>query len=206
MRSGQAHKRKENTMSWIDNTANNTLSSENDYSKEFHYINQFKWLIDFNIFTKPTLCESRFFETIAWYIDCLQKEDETTWEQKIQELIDSIITFKWNIWDKLWYIEKFFYDKKISRLEANWWEKKAEIAKMWPEWIEIWKSMFIPNEEWKIRGKFTWIISPAIPERYRIRFKESGVEAKVIEENRKNFVAAMRHWMEKAEGISSSSD
>jgi len=70
------------------------LSSENDYTKEFGYLDQIVKLVDFDLFEKKTLCESNFCETIAWYIDCLQKEDETTREQKIQDLINELVNFK----------------------------------------------------------------------------------------------------------------
>ena len=169
------------------------------YEKEFWYLNQFKNLIDFNIYERSTYCEDNFYSTIARYIDCLQKNSHTNREQQTQKLIDSIKNFSWNEIEKIKRVDLFFYDKKIKRYELNWMGTNASALKLARNDITAREKKYIPNENWKINALFPWIVSSAIPERYYTRFSQSWLESKVIEENRKNFVNAMRHWMEKAE-------
>lgn len=202
-------KRHENIMSWIDNTANNTASSRSDYTKEFGYLDQIVNLVDFDLFEieKKTLCESNFCETIAWYIDCLQKEDGATREQKIQDLINELANFKWNWKEKRLYLEHFFNEKKVIRLSANWRENRAKLLQFTPRELDLINEMYKINNDWeKIEATFVWIMPETIPEWYWIRFRQSWVESKVMAENRNNFIESMKGWMEKAEGISSSSD
>lgn len=141
-------------MSWIDNTANNASNSESDYTKEFGYLDQIKRLVDFNLFEKKTYCESCFCETIARYIDCLQKEDETTREQKIQNLIDKLVNFNWNEKEKLRYLFNFFKEKKVIRLSANWRETRAKLLQFTPEQLDLMKEMFEIDNDWKKFDQF----------------------------------------------------
>lgn len=175
--------------------------NKSDRTNEFNYLDQLKWLIKFNLYTKPTLCENNFCETIAWYIDCLQKENEATREQKVQELINFLKDFQWTEIEKLYYIDRYFNEKKIVWLETNWRSNNAKLLKLSPHEVEVLKRLYKPNNEWKIEARFVWIITQAIPERYRIRFRERWLEAKVMAENRQNFVNAMRKQNEEAEKL-----
>lgn len=172
-----------------------------DYSKELLYLNHFKWLVDFNIFERSTYCEDNFYSTIAWYINCLQKDSEKDWEQKIQKLINSLINFKWNEIEKIKSLCLFFHDKKVKRYETNWREDNADTLRLSHNSIKSWENTFIPNEQWKIKAIFPWMVSQAIPERYYTWFSQSWMESKVINENRKNFVDSMKKQREKADEL-----
>lgn len=183
------------------NESNENSLNKKDYAKEIWFLNQFKGLIDFNIFEKSTYCEDNFYSTIARYIDCLQKESQIDWEQDIEKLLNALKNFKWNEIDKIKNTYLFFYDKKIKRYEKNWWETNANALKLARIDINTREEWFIPNEQWKIDAIFPWIIKQAIPERYYTRFTESWVEEKVINENRKNFVDSMKKQREKADEL-----
>lgn len=181
--------------------SNETSLNKRDYSKEIWYLNQFKDLINFNIYEESTYCEDNFYSTIARYIDYLQKNLQIDREQQIQKLIDSIKNFSWNEIEKLKRIYLFFYDKKINRYEANWMKTNASALRLARNDINARERRYIPNKNWKIDAIFPWIVSKAIPERYYTRFSQSWMESKVINENRKNFVDSMKKQREKADEL-----
>ena len=178
---------------------------EKYYEKEFAILNCLHEKLDFSVFTEPVLCESNFFETMAWYIETL-KDDDTldengmplwkNWDVRCWALVDKILEFE-DDKKRYWFIDRFFHPLKIDWLMTHGWEQNARIAKIGPKVLEIWESMFHLDDDKKIKAEIPGIVSPAIPQWYWTWFKESGLEAKVIGENRKNFVAAMRHGMEK---------
>lgn len=174
---------------------NEVSLEKRDYTKEFWYLNQLKWKFSFDFYKNPVLCESNFYSSIAWYIDTLQKEN-WDWETKIQDFINSIINFDGPDYEKLLYADKFlikekqeWYNKKNLNYDAELLESiLSRIDSMYKRW------------KWHV-SSITWVKSFMVPERYFWRFTQSWLEAKVIEEHRKNFVNAMRHWMEKAEEL-----
>lgn len=181
-------------------TNENSLNKK-DFSKEFSYLNQIKWLINFNLFKQSTLCENNFYETIAWYIDNSQKEDFVNWENSIQKLINSLKNFKWSEPEKLKYLYRFFGEKKITRFEANWWQKKASNLKELLSEDDMMDFSFTLNSEWKVRAIFPWMIREAIPERYYTWTTASGFENKVISENRSALARSIKEQREKADEL-----
>ena len=180
---------------------NEASMNKRDYSKEIWYLNQFKDLIDFNIYERSTYCEDNFYSTIARYIDCLQKSSQKNREQQIQKLIDSIKNFSWDEIEKIKRVYLFFYDKKIKRYELNWMETNASALKLARNDITAREKRYTPNENWKINALFPWIVSSAIPERYYTRFTQSWLESKVMDKNRENFVNSMKKQREKADEL-----
>ena len=98
---------------------NEASMNKRDYSKEIWYLNQFKDLIDFNIYERSTYCEDNFYSKIARYIDCLQKSSQKNREQQIQKLIDSIKNFSWDEIEKIKRVYLFFYDK-LQLVKFKW--------------------------------------------------------------------------------------
>lgn len=181
-------------------TNENSLNKR-DYSREFSYLNQIKWLINFNLYEQSTFCESNFCKTIARYIDSLQKKKPTNWEKDIQDFINSIKNFKWSEPEKLKYLEYFFGEKKIIWFKSNWWQEKANNLRRLLNKTDLINLSYKPNSEWKIDVVFPWMIKEGIPERYYTWTTNSGFEDKVIRENRSALAKSIREQREKANGL-----
>lgn len=175
--------------------ANEISLEQRDYSKEYGYLNQLKWKFDFSFYKNPVLSESNFYSSIAWYIDVLKNEG-WNWEEKIQSFIDSILNFNDSDPEKLLYADKILIKEK-----QKWYKEKNMSFD-----FDLLKSLSSDLDDRYKQGNgkvlcVTWIKSFMIPERYFKRFSESWIEAKVINQNRANFVNAMKHWREKAEKL-----
>ncbi len=175
--------------------------NKRDYSKEFSYLNEIRWLINFNIFESSTFCEDNFCTTIAWYIDNLQKEKPEIWEKEIKDLINSIKIFQWTESEKLKNLFYFFWEKKAIRFENNWWWDNAKIMRDLLTRKDSLNRLYTPNSEWKIKWNFPWIIKEAIPDRYYIRSIKSGLEDKIVNTNRSSLASTIRKQREKADEL-----
>lgn len=174
---------------------NEVSLEKRDCSKEYWYLNQLKWKLDFGFYKNPVLCESNFYSSIAWYIDTLQKEYGDR-EVKLQDFINSIINFNGSDSDKLLYADKILIKEKQKWYDKNNMDYDKKLLD------EILTSIDNMYKKWNGHVlTVTWVKSFMIPEWYNWRFTESWLEAKVVWENRKNIAAAMRHWMEKAEQL-----
>lgn len=173
--------------------------NKQDFSKEYEYLNKLKWYINFDLYKSPISCESNFYESLAWYIEKQKKLDISSREVKVSDFINSIINYKGTEQEKLLYIDKFLKTKKQEWFKENNMDWEAQ----WYDYLlqNIDKEYNTLDENWKINVYINWIGNSEIPERYYWRFTESWLEAKVMNKNRENFVAAMKRWMEKAEEL-----
>ena len=174
---------------------NETSLEQRNYSKEFWYLNQLKWKLDFDFYKNPILSESNFYSSIARYIYTLQKEGWNR-EGEIQKFINSIINFNGSNPEKLLYIDKFLGEKQLKWSEEKGMNLDVELLE------SIITKLEKRYERWsRIIDSMIWVKPSMIPQRFYWRFTQSWLESKVIEENRKNFVNAMRQWMKKAEEL-----
>ena len=167
-----------------------------DRSKEYWYLNQLKSHLTFGFYKDPVLAESNFYSSIAWYIDTLQKTD-WNWETKIKEFIDSIINFNGSDSEKLLYADKF-----LIREKQKWYKDHNMNFDM--NLLESILSRI--DDAYKTDGKgrvlaVTWVKPFMIPQRYYARFTDSWIEARVIDQNRSNFINSMKNQVEKAEEL-----
>ena len=184
-------------MSWIDNTANNTLSSENDYTKEFGYLDQASWALDFNLLKDPLYSEQWFYTTLARYIELMKTENKDNREIKIQEFINKIKNFPWSGKEKIKN-----YDILITKILLNWYSKKWDrFAKILQYRLDNSIDIIYEDYEWKINTSLVSIDVKSIPEWFYWRFTKSGLEERVVNRNREYFVESMRYQREKADEL-----
>lgn len=172
-----------------------TSLEQGDYNKEYWYLNQLKWKLDFRFCQNPALCESNLYSSIAWYIDTIKKEG---WEreEKIQSFINSIINLDASDSEKLLYVDKILIKEK-----QKWYNKE----KMDYD-VKLLESILsrIDNMYKREKGHLpivTWIKPFMIPERYYWRFTESWIEWRVIDENRKNFINSIKEQRKKIDEL-----
>lgn len=173
------------------------------YKKEFAFLDILQSRLNFGLFirsdgtSRSVYCESCFYETMAWYIETQKEAHPYEWEEKVQSLINDILSHDNDI-DRFKYIENFFRPIKIDWYKSHGWETNAKLLELREGEWEIWDRLWTPNDQGKIKGVLPGIVEPAIPQWYWTWFDRSELEKKVIAENRKNLINALRHGMNKA--------
>lgn len=170
-----------------------------DYSKEYWYLNNLKWIINFDIFNNPTLTEHNFYSSIARYIDLTQKAKSNEREEYTSKFIDEIKQFNWeNEYEKIKKIDIYLTEKAIKWYKENWYWSNAWILERSLKNIEF---LYKKDEKWKIKRTFSWIINSEIPERYYWRLRESWLWNRILKENKIAFARTIREQKEKADEL-----
>lgn len=158
------------------------------YKEEFAILNHLYERLDFCVFSKEVYCKSNFFETIAWYIELLKEKNGCSgWKETMQKLIDDILKYKDDA-ERFKFLYVHFAPLKIEFY-------KAIGRKSLPS-PEIVNALYTRDDKGKIDGIFPGVPDRAIPQWYWTWFIDSGLDAEVIAQNRRNLVAAMRHGMD----------
>lgn len=189
----------------MENERNLTNSNEasslekRDYSKEYWYLNQLKWLINFDLFTKPTTSERHFYATIARYIDMMQKSKPNEREGAVQTFLNQIKQYEWeDEYDKIMHIDRF-----LAELTINWYKENNYWDNAWLLERELRNIQYLyeKNENWKIDRILPWIIINAIPERYYWWLLETWLWDRIIGENRSALANTIREQKLKSEEL-----
>ena len=179
--------------------SNETIQESKNYSKEYNYINQLVWIIDFNLFKKSTQCENCFYSTIARYIDTMQKERPNDREIAVENFIYEIKKCEWNDeYEKIMQIDIY-----LSKLKIDRYKKHNDQA--WAELLEFelknFKYTYKKDQDWKIRRILPWVIIDKIPSRYYYWLWESWLWDRIVKENRSAFARTIREQREKSEEL-----
>lgn len=170
-----------------------------DYSKEYWYLNQLKWIINFELFTNPTLIEHNFYSNIARYIDMIQKTEWEEWETHITNFINKIKDFNdENDYERIKKIDIYLTEITLKRFqESNLWD----CARFLENSLGNIKYLYKKDENGKIHWIFSWIINTAIPERYYWWLWESWLWDRILKDNKIAFARAIREQREKADEL-----
>ena len=97
--------------------SNETSLESRDFDKEFWYLNQLEWLINFDLFKKSALSEYNFYSSIARYIDTAQKTNLEEREDNIKTLINQLKQYEWDDeYKKIMQIDNFLSKLKIESM------------------------------------------------------------------------------------------
>ncbi|MBO4464720.1 MAG: hypothetical protein J5797_11105 [Prevotella sp.] len=157
------------------------------YKKEFAFLNVFQSRLNFGIFECNVLCESNFYETMAWYIETQKEAHPFGWEEKVQSLVNDILSYDHDI-DCFKYIYNFFYPIKIEWYMSHGWETNANALKLAKIDTATWEMGWIADDKGRIDAIIPGIVQPAIPQWYWTWFDGNELEKKVMEANRQNFI------------------
>ena len=179
--------------------SNETSLESRDFDKEFWYLNQLEWLINFDLFKKSALSEYNFYSSIARYIDTAQKTNLEEREDNIKTLINQLKQYEWDDeYKKIMQIDNFLSKLKIERYNKhNYWVN----AKLLGKELDNLQYNYEKNEDWKINRIFPWIVKEAIPERFYIRSIKNNKSDKLLKENKSALIKSIREQREKADEL-----
>lgn len=182
----------------LTNSDETSLESR-DFDKEFWYLNQLEWLINFDLFKKSALSEYNFYSSIARYIDIAQKANLNGRENNIKALINKLKQYKWvDEYEKIMQIDTFLSKLKIERYNKNnYWVN----AKLLERELDNFHYTYEKNEDGKIDRIFPWIVKESIPERFYIRSIRNNKADKLLKENKIAFARTIREQKEKADEL-----
>ena len=179
--------------------SNETSLESRDFDKEFWYLNQLEWLINFDLFKKSALSEYNFYSSIARYIDTAQKTNLEEREDNIKTLINQLKQYEWDDeYKKIMQIDNFLSKLKKERYNKhNYWVN----AKLLGKELDNLQYNYEKNEDWKINRIFPWIVKEAIPERFYIRSIKNNKSDKLLKENKSALIKSIREQREKADEL-----
>ncbi len=171
------------------------------YKTEFAILDTLYGKLDFSIFENPVLAESNLFCVMAWYIERL-KNVSKNWEEEINTFIENALKID-DVFDRFKYMEKHYipieieYYKQIPNGGFN-----AELCQ------DILDGLDEDYEEKKEKKSYTLCgIRPSlVPSWFWTWFDGHELEKKVMAENRRNFVKAMQHGMNKYDSADKDDD
>ncbi len=182
----------------LTNSDETSLESR-DFDKEFWYLNQLEWLINFDLLKKSALSEYNFYSSIARYIDIVQKANIKGRENNIKALINKLKQYEWDDeYKKIMQIDTFLSKLKIERYNKhNYWVN----AKLLEKELDNFQYTYEKNEDGKIDRIFPWIVKEAIPERFYIRSIRNNKADKLLKENRSALSKSIREQRKKADDL-----
>lgn len=170
------------------------------FKKEFAFLDVFQPKLNFGIFTRDVYCESNFYETMAWYIETQKEAHPLDWDEKVQLLVNDILSHD-NDLDRFKYIYRFFFPLKIEWYMTHGWETNANSLKLAQLCMDTWDSRWTPDDQGKIEGILPGIVEPAIPQWYWTWFDGNELEKKVMAHNRYNFARDLRKVYNRNNGM-----
>jgi hypothetical protein len=175
-------------MDWKE-TSNETRLNTSNYLKEFWYLNQLEWKIPFDLCTDNVFCKKNFFSTFARYIETLKNDDNSWWENEVQNFISSIINGSfWEWFELLKNIDIYLCEKQAKRYKENWYEDLASSIEFI---LKHSKYLYQVEDDWKTGSSITWIRWSLIPARYYEWSKNSWLLNEIKDKNLENLAQAL---------------
>lgn len=164
-------------------TTSETRFNTSSHLKEFWYLNQLEWKLPFDLCENNVFCKKNFFSTLARYIETLKKEKTDTWENEIQNFIDSVVNGSFGKWlNLLKNVNTFLCKKQLERFNKNWYQDSARLM----ENILEMKHLFEEEENWITSSSIVWIRTDLIPNWYYEWTANSWLYNEIREKNVKD--------------------
>lgn len=134
---------------------------------------------------------------MAWYIET-QKEESVNWEEKVQALLDTIMSYDDEA-ERFKFMYYHFGALKLKWFREHGWESNAGVVEIALSNHDVIDDLYTRNEEGKITGIFPGMVNPGIPQWFWIWASDHDLKNRVIADNRRSFAKAIRHGMNKSD-------